>query len=135
MALATVLFGVAGYLTWSGIGFYRLGLEARVEHPDYLLLRPSGSIGNGLGYAGALLVFLNLLYLARRRALFTFGSMQTWLDLHVFSGLLGAELAAFHSAFQLRSPLAKITALSLGIVVVTGVIGRFIHMLVGRAQH
>jgi hypothetical protein len=134
VALAMVLGVVATLLVWRGLGFYRLGLEARVEHPDYQLLRPSGLIGNGLGYAGALLVTLNLLYLARRRHLFVVGSMRLWLDIHVFTGLLGAELALFHTAFQLRSTLAKMTAASLGIVVVTGLIGRFIHALVGRAQ-
>jgi hypothetical protein len=132
-ALATVLVAVAGLLVWRGYGFYTLGLEARVDHPDFQLLRPSGLLGNGLGYAGALLVTLNLLYLARRRNLFGAGSMRLWLNIHVFTGLLGAELAAFHSAFQFRSPLAKLTAASLGVVVVTGIIGRFIHALAGRA--
>lgn len=125
---------VAAFLVWRGLAFYRLGIEERVDSPDFRLLRPSGLMGNGLGYAGALLVFLNLLYLARRRQLFSFGPMRGWLDMHVFTGLLAGELAAFHSAFQFRTPIAKLTALSLGIVVVTGIIGRFIHALVGKAQ-
>jgi hypothetical protein len=134
MVLAAILVGVAGYLTWRGISFYRLGLDDRVEHPDFQLLRPSGTIGNGLGYAGALLVSMNLLYLARRRQLFTIGSMRFWLDVHVFTGLLGGELALFHSAFQVRSTLNLVTAVSLAIVIVTGIIGRSIHALVGQSE-
>jgi hypothetical protein len=134
VVLGGVLCAVGAFLLWRGLAFYRLPLEDRVDSPEFQLLRPSGLLGNGLGYAGALLVTLNLLYLVRRRQIFTAGSMRTWLDLHVFTGLLGAELAAFHSAFQLRTPIAKLTALSLGIVVVTGVVGRFIHALVGKAE-
>ena len=133
MVLGAVLAAVAVLLCVRGIGYYRLGVEDRVEHPDFQLLRPSGLWGNGLGYAGAALVFLNLLYLARRRHLFAFGSMRTWLDAHVFTGLLACELAVFHSAFQLRTPVAKLTLASMAIVVATGIIGRFIHALAGSA--
>jgi len=132
--LFLVLATVGAYLLWRGLSFYALAVDARVDHPDFQLLRPSGLLGNGLGYAGALLVFLNLLYLVRRRQIFTMGSMRLWLDLHTFTGLLAAELAAFHSAFQLRTPIARLTGLGLGIVVVTGIIGRSIHALVGRAS-
>ena len=81
--LGTILCAVGAFLLWRGLAFYRLPLEDRVDSPDFQLLRPSGLVGNGLGYAGALLVTLNLLYLVRRRQLFSFGSMRTWLDLHV----------------------------------------------------
>jgi dihydropyrimidine dehydrogenase (NAD+) subunit PreT len=132
--LASILAAVGLVLAWRGLSFYSLGVEDRVDHPDFQVLRPSGVLGNGLGYAAGLLVLLNLLYLARRRQLFTFGSMRGWLDAHVFTGLLAFELAIFHSAFQLRTPIAKLTAASMAIVVGTGVIGRFIHALVGVVQ-
>jgi hypothetical protein len=55
--------------------------------------------------------------------------MQIWLDLHVFTGLLAASLVSFHSAFQLRTPIATTSAASLGAVVLTGLIGRFLFAL------
>jgi hypothetical protein len=55
--------------------------------------------------------------------------MKVWLDIHVFTGLLAAILASFHSAFVLRTPLASATTASLGIVVLTGLLGRFLHTL------
>jgi hypothetical protein len=55
--------------------------------------------------------------------------MRVWLDLHVFTGLFAATLATFHSAFQMRTPVTQISAASLGVVVVTGLIGRFLYAL------
>ena len=118
-----------------GWSYYVLALEERVDHPDFRTLRPSGFVGNGYGVAGTLLILTNLLYLARRRlcALQKLGSMKAWLDVHAFTGLLGALFVSFHSAFQLRSTLAICTAVSLAIVVLTGVIGRSLHVLAPRA--
>ena len=129
--LAALLIALAALLAYRGWSFYQLPLIERPDHPDFRVLRPSGSIGNGYGFAGALLVVTNLLYLARRRiAGFRLGSMRFWLDLHVFTGLTAAVFVAFHSAFQLRSPLTTTAAASLAIVVVTGIIGRLFYALV-----
>ncbi|HTM19438.1 MAG TPA: hypothetical protein VL172_02985 [Kofleriaceae bacterium] len=128
--LVVVLGAVVGYLAWKGWDYYRLPLERKPEHPDFRSLRPSGSYGHGLGMLGGVLVFANLLYLVRRRLQgYRLGPMPVWLDLHAFTGLLAAALIAFHSAFQLRSQLATITSISLAVVVLTGVIGRFLHAL------
>lgn len=132
--LGLSLFLVAALLAWRGWSFYQLGLEARVDHPEYRTLRPSGIVGNGYGFIAAILFLTNLSYLARRRlAMFkSFGSMRIWLDVHVFTGLLGAVFVAFHSAFQARSTMATITAVSLAVVVVTGIFGRFLHAIINH---
>jgi hypothetical protein len=132
-----VLVAVTAALVSRGFGFYRLALSARPAHPDYHTLNPSGLVGHGYGIAGTALIFTNLLYLARRRFAAHFptwaGSMRTWLNMHAFTGLLGSILIVFHSAFQLRSAIATITAASLAIVVVTGLIGFYLHALVPKA--
>ena len=131
--LAGALLALAAYLTVRGYDFYRLGLDARVDHPDFRALRPSGLVGHGYGIVGTLLILTNLLYLLRRRlASARLGSMRLWLELHSFTGLAGAMLIAFHSAFQLRSQIATTTALSLAVVVLTGIVGRFIVALTSR---
>lgn len=133
--LGVVLIGVTAVLLYRGWSFYKLSMEDRVEHADFRRLRPSGIIGNGYGFIAGLLVVLNLSYLVRRRfASARLGSMRVWLDLHVFTGLLVAVLAAFHSAFQLRTQIAMISAVSLGVVVATGVLGRMLHMLAPAAD-
>lgn len=129
--LAALVISLGVLLAYRGWSFYVLGLHERPDHPDYKLLRPSGLLGNGYGFAASVLIVTNLLYLARRRIpRFRLGSMRFWLDLHVFTGLSAAMLVGFHSAFQLRSPLATITAASLAVVVLTGIIGRLFYALV-----
>lgn len=129
--LGLVLVAVTVALAYRGYGFYKLSLEDRVEHPDFRTLRPSGTLGNGYGWVAALLVVMNLSYLIRRRfGGARLGSMRVWLDIHVFTGLVAASLVSFHSAFQLRTPIATASTASLVLVVVTGLVGRFLYALV-----
>jgi hypothetical protein len=132
-----LLLAVGGLLLWRGFGFYRLPLADRVDHRDYRTLNPAGLIGHGYGIVGTALILSNLLYLVRRRFAKhlpdSIGSMRAWLNGHAFTGVLGSLLVVFHSAFQLRTPIATVTSLSLAIVVATGLIGFYIHALVPRA--
>jgi hypothetical protein len=126
---ATVI-AVAVALYAKGHGFYFLSLDARVDHPLFTTLRPSGFVGHGYGIVGTGIILTNLLYLVRRKLPnLPLGSMRAWLDMHVFTGLLGSELVLFHSAFQLRNAVATSSAASLSIVVVTGIVGRFLFAL------
>jgi hypothetical protein len=128
-----VLTALAGYLFWRGHGYYGGNPEARLDHPEYRQLRPSGPIGHGYGIVGTGLILTNLLYLVRRRlARLSIGSLRTWLDVHVVAGLAGALLVVFHSTFQLRTPIATTTAVSLGVLVGTGAIGLYIYRLLPR---
>ena len=130
MFLALALVAVAIGLAYRGWSFYRLAAEDRPEHPDYQRLKASGMIGLGYGWIAAMLVVLNLAYLIRRRfGGSRLGSMQGWLDMHVFTGLLAAALVSFHSAFQIRNNVAMIAAASLCLVVLTGLLGRFLYAL------
>lgn len=124
---------LAAFPLTRGMDFYRRTLDARFDHPDYRVLSPGGMIGHGYGILGTALILTNLLYLARRRlAWLPIGSLARWLDLHVVTGLSGSILVLFHSAFQLRTPIAMATSASLSIVVLTGVIGRYIYALTPR---
>ena len=135
----TVLFlsAAAAALSWRGYDYYRQSLGDRALHPDYRVLNPAGIIGHGYGMVGTALILTNLLYLVRRRFAKWLpswaGSMKFWLNLHVFTGLTGSLLVLFHSAFQLRTPIATVTSVSLGIVVVTGLIGLYLYALVPKA--
>lgn len=122
---------LGAFLLWDyGADFYRADLYSRVEHGDYDSLRPGGLVGHGYGIAGTVLILTNLLYLLRRRlARFSLGSMSGWLNLHVLTGLVGSLLILFHSAFQFRTPIAVATAASLGVVVLTGLLGRYLYAL------
>ena len=127
MAIGFALTIAVG-MAWRGWSFYRLGLDARVDHPAFRALSPNGRVGILYGEIGASLVFLNLLYLVRRRlARLPLGSMKMWLDAHVLTGSLAGTFVLFHSAFQLRTPIATLTAVSMVFVIFTGVIGRYLY--------
>jgi hypothetical protein len=132
-----VLLGVAAALTWHGLDYYRQGLAARAAHPAYRSLNPAGLVGHGYGMFGTALIATNLLYLVRkllaRRISDKFGSLTAWLNAHVFTGLVGSLFVLFHSAFQLRTAIATVTSVSLGIVVVTGLVGLYLHSLIPKA--
>lgn len=128
--LVFAIIALATGLLLRGLEFYQLDLEHRVEHDDFRVLAPGGMWGHGYGIVGTALILTNLLYLVRRRyARLRVGSMQAWLDMHVFTGLAGGMLILFHSAFQARTQIALVSAVSLGVVVATGVLGRFLHFL------
>jgi len=131
------LAALASLMLWRGYDYYRQDLTARAAHGDYRLLNPAGLIGHAYGIVGTTLVAANLLYLVRRRLTNVLpawiGSMKAWLNAHVFTGLVGSLLILFHSAFQLRTPIAALTSVSLGIVVCTGLIGLYLYSLVPKA--
>jgi hypothetical protein len=136
--VTVVIIGALGaLLVWRGLSFYRLDAHARVDHPDYATLKSSGLLGHGYGMVGTGLILTNLLYLVRRRFMkylpAWIGSVKLWLDMHVVTGLGGSLLILFHSAFQLRTPIATVTSVSLAIVVVTGLVGLYLHELLPRA--
>ncbi|HTV25554.1 MAG TPA: hypothetical protein VMG12_42955 [Polyangiaceae bacterium] len=129
--LLFVLF-IAGTaaLALRGYDFYRLGVVQRVDHPDFRTLSPSSNLGHGYGIAGTALILTNLLYLVRRRfARLSLGSLRAWLDVHAFTGLFGAMLVMFHSAFQVRSGIAMVTVGALLVVIGTGLLGRYLYSL------
>ncbi len=122
-------------MTWQGWRFYLTPLEQRFGHPGYDLLSPSGFLGHGYGFVGTALIMTNLLYVVRRKlASWPLGPMRLWLDLHVLTGLSGSLMILFHSAFQLRNLLATITAVALLLVVLSGLIGRYLVSLQPRAD-
>lgn len=118
-----------------GFDYYRLDLAERVHHTEFRDLHPSGRLGYLYGVVGSGLLVFNLLYLVRRRMpRARLGSMHSWLNAHVVSGLGAYALIVFHSAFQQRTLLASGTFWSLTIVALTGVVGRYLKSLTPRPE-
>ena len=85
-------------------------------------------------------MLLNFVYAARKRVrrFKRRGPIGPWLRFHVFVGLMSPAVILFHSAFQWGNHLATATYLSLVVVVVAGLIGRFIygfHRIDGSDAH
>jgi hypothetical protein len=131
IALVAVAVGA-----WIGADYYHLPARARIGHPQHSSLRSSGSIGLLCGVLGTALFLLNLSYLLRKHLLSLqwLGTLRAWMGMHLVSGLLGAVLIAFHSSFLPRSALGILALSGLGIVVATGLVGRYLYALVPRGS-
>jgi len=138
------LLGVAGLvflggLAWVGMEYYPLSGSLRLRSPLHPRLKSASSLGISIGIAASAVMLTNFLYALRKRwnALEGLGSLRSWLDLHVFVGVMSPLVIAFHAAFQSNNLLATGTYVSLGIVVSTGLVGRWFYALVpgtsGRA--
>jgi hypothetical protein len=96
------------------------------------MLKPAGSVGHALGIAAGALMVLSLAYSLRKRWRRLKGGhrIRPWLTFHEFAGFLSAVLAIFHAAFQSNNEVATITSAALFVVVLTGLVGRFLWELV-----
>jgi len=130
LAGAAVVALLAGLL-WTGRGYYPLTGSARLGSALHLALKPASSLGLTIGIAATAVMLTNFLYALRKRwsRLAGVGELSTWLDFHVFVGVMSPAIIAFHAAFQSNNLLASGTYSALGIVVGTGLVGRYFYWL------
>jgi hypothetical protein len=126
---------ILGWLTLQGWSYYPLSRADRLASPLHEALRPAGRWGHGIGIVATAFMLLNFLYPVRKRSriLAGKGPIRSWLDFHMFVGFMSPLVIAFHAAFQSNNHLATGTAAALLVVVLTGIIGRFIYGLVPSA--
>jgi hypothetical protein len=126
---------ILGWLTLKGWSYYLLSHADRLASPLHETLRSAGPWGHGVGIIATAFMALNFLYPVRKRSrlLSGKGSIRGWLDFHMFVGFMSPLVIAFHAAFQSNNQLATATAGALLVVVLTGIIGRFIYGLVPSA--
>jgi hypothetical protein len=95
---------------------------------------PGSTVGLFLGCTGlALMLSTETLYSLRKRwPRFHVGRMSTWLQLHIFTGLVGPYLVLLHSAWKFHG-LAGVLLLFTLFVVVSGFVGRYIYTAVPRS--
>lgn len=93
----------------------------------------SGFLGHSLGVLGfGLMVMTETLYSLRKRAIRRpWGTMRSWLQFHIFTGIVGPYLVILHSAWTFRG-LAGVSTLLTIVVVLSGFIGRYIYTAVPR---
>ncbi len=93
----------------------------------------SGFLGHSLGVLGFVLMLMTeTLYSLRKRALRRpWGTMRSWLQFHIFTGIVGPYLVFLHSAWSFQG-LAGALMLMTAVVVVSGFLGRYIYTAVPR---
>lgn len=135
--VARALYVMAGaavlaVLAWVGRDYYLLDRAERLRSPLHPSLKAAGPWGHGVGIVATAFMLSNFLYAARKRwkRLAALGKIGGWLGFHVFVGFMSPLVIAFHAAFQSNNLLATGTAGALAIVVLTGIVGRFIYGVV-----
>lgn len=95
----------------------------------------SDFFGHTIGILGFLLmVMTESLYSLRKRSRNArLGRMSSWLDFHIFTGLVGPYMVLLHSSWKFNG-LAGITLLLTIIIVGSGIFGRYIYTLVPRTS-
>ncbi len=115
---AIFLVGLAG-------GIFMLGRK----YWDERYYVPDEGLGYYIGMIGGIMMLLAMCYTLfkyvpalRHRAV-----MKNWLIIHLFFGITGPFLVMFHSAFFIGSLNGGIALISMGLVFLSGVIGRFLY--------
>ena len=89
--------------------------------------------GHGLGIFGFILMLMTeTLYSLRKRSRSVrWGKMSSWLQLHIFTGLVGPYMVLLHTSWKFNG-LAGATTLLTVIIVVSGFVGRYIFTRIPR---
>ncbi len=88
--------------------------------------------GAVFGITGAVLMLVPLIYVFVKRIPFLkehvakYVSLQTWLSIHIYTGIVGALLALIHTGHKYNSPLGIALTATMLLVVVTGFVLRYL---------
>ena len=90
--------------------------------------------GHMIGVVGFLLMLMTeTLYSFRKRSRKgRWGSMQSWLQFHIFTGLVGPYMVLLHTSWKFNG-LAGATTLLTILIVISGFIGRYIYTRIPRS--
>lgn len=111
------------------------GLVAAAWHISHLqLFKSSDDTSYWIAVTGGSMMLLLFSYPLRKhfRFMHRLGKVKWWFWLHLFLGIAGPWLILVHSGFHVGSLNAGVALYSMGIVVASGVIGRFIYVRVHR---
>jgi hypothetical protein len=91
--------------------------------------------GHGIGIIGFLFMLMTeTLYSLRKRSRSVrWGRMSTWLQFHIFTGLVGPYMVLLHTSWKFNG-IAGVTTLFTVIIVISGFIGRYIFTRIPRSM-
>ncbi len=124
-------------LAWAARDYYGMPRVERVEHEAHAVLGPGRGLGLVLGMGAVLAMLANVLYLLRRspRLPLRFGSLSTWMTIHVATGIGALLLAWLHAGLVPGDTNGGHALLGLFVLVGTGVVGRYLYSFVPRAAN
>jgi hypothetical protein len=136
--LASSITAVVGLLVLMGVtgsDYYQLAKVDQIYSEERELFGTTGTFGMLAGAVAAGLFLSNFGYLLRRhlRFLEPLGTLRLWLDWHVLSALLGGGFVALHANFAMRNWIAQTCVYSVIVMIVTGLMGRYLLRFVPRS--
>lgn len=89
--------------------------------------------GHSIGVIGFLLMLMTeTLYSMRKRSKrAVWGKMSDWLEFHIFTGLVGPFMVLLHPGWKFNGLAGVLTLLTI-LIVISGIIGRYIYTAVPR---
>ncbi|MCA9545268.1 MAG: hypothetical protein KC613_12780 [Myxococcales bacterium] len=136
LQIALLTWEVFGRLWWPAATFTTLfhgwGWLAMGVDPDKPL-SGGGTFGHTIGYIGAGCMIGTQGYRLGKLFAPRFGSVQAWMDSHIWLGVLGGVYGFYHTAFIWREPIAVVTFALMMVAIVTGTVGRYLLYLVPRS--
>ncbi|MBI3773999.1 MAG: hypothetical protein HY273_00325 [Gammaproteobacteria bacterium] len=84
-------------------------------------------LGYFLGLAGGIMILLALVYAFTKRVAFLRPLLRYMLRIHIFFGVVGPFLILLHSTFHIGSLNGGIALVSMTLVFLSGVIGRYLY--------
>ncbi len=111
-------------------GVYGLAIFLAREIP------PAGELfGHGMGIVGFIFMLMTeTLYSLRKRSRSVkWGRMSTWLQFHIFTGIVGPYMVLLHTSWKFNG-IAGATTLLTVIIVFSGFIGRYIFTRIPRTM-
>jgi hypothetical protein len=115
----TIFYAVSCFIIYAGWRFR-----------EYELITAERGTGYYLGIIGVVSMLLLAVYPMRKRihALSFLGNSMLWFRLHMGLGIVGPVFILFHANFGLGSLNSKMALLSMIIVAVSGIVGRYIYV-------
>ncbi len=91
--------------------------------------------GHGIGILGFILMLMTeTLYSLRKRSRSArWGRMSSWLQFHIFTGLVGPYMVLLHTSWKFNG-LAGVTTLFTVVIVISGFVGRYIYTRIPRTS-
>ena len=96
---------------------------------------PHGGSRWGLGYgvaASALILLLAFFGIRKRWYRTTFGTLEQWLQSHIYLGVLVLLILLFHTGGRFNDKIAVATFVIAAIVIVSGIVGAILYVTVPR---
>ncbi len=137
--ILTVLYlaalSLVAYLAYWGRAYYLTPVPLRPRQELYWTLKPGGDLGILYGMTGTAMMLLMLLYTLRKRVgIFKrLGTLRTWLDAHIFFGVVGPAFIVLHTSFKAEG-LVALSFWSMIVVAASGVAGRYFYGQIPRTR-